>query len=173
MTMESGAGGGPTEATGCSPLTCFVPGFLIAVAIAVGGGLVAVRCIRGATPADSYSTRVEALPAETPVFLSDPGIYLVRLPEGVVALDHNEARHEDTVKGCVIRYRETLERAGHRGLFRSDCTGTIFDLMGVPLEGPAPPMKRHPITVDGDRVRVDFKVCMAPGEGNAVVACRP
>jgi hypothetical protein len=160
------------EGGGLSPLTCAVPGFLIVVALAVAGGLLLVNCLR-ATPATSYTTRIEALPVDEPVFLSGPGIYLVRTAGGVIALDQHEPRREDASRGCVIRWREALERDGRRGFFRSDCTGTLYDLSGAPVEGAGPPMKRHPTRRDGDRVTVDFKACIDPSAGNAVVPCRP
>lgn len=152
-------------------LACLIPGFLLVVAIAVGGGLVFVNCLR-ASPSSSYTTKIDALPEGTPVFLSVPGIYLVRSGADVIALDHNELRREDTIQGCVIRYRETLEAAGRRGLFRSDCTGTLYGLDGTPLDG-GPPMKRHPVKRDGDRVTVDYTTCISPGEANATVKCKP
>jgi hypothetical protein len=159
-------------------LACFIPGFIIAVAIAVAAGLLLIDCIRGPSASTSYSTRVDALPEKAPVFLSGPGIYLIRSGNEVTALDHNELRREDAIQGCVIRFRETLEVAGHRGLFRSDCTGIVYGLDGAPLDGApldgtALPMKRHPVKRDGDRIIVDFKTCTSPGEANAVVRCNP
>jgi hypothetical protein len=153
-------------------LACAVPGLLIVIAIAVGGGLGYVRCLT-ASEADSYTTRIDALPEGEPVFLSGPGIYLVRRGDEVIALDHNELRREDAVQGCFIRYRETLEAAGRRGLFRSDCTGTSYGLDGVPVEGGGPPMKRHPVKRDGGKVMVDYATCLSPGEGDGAVRCRP
>jgi len=157
---------------GVSPFACIVPGFLIAVALAVGGGLILVTCLRAA-PSDSYRTRIEQLPLETPVYLSEPGIYLVRLSEGVIALDHNEPRREDVINGCFIRWREALEAEGRRGSFRSDCTGTLYDLRGMTLAGGGPPMRRHPATESDGTVTVSFKTCLDPAAGNAVVPCRP
>jgi hypothetical protein len=164
------AGGGDAS---LGRLACFIPGFIIVVAIAVLAGLLLINCIRGPSSSDSYSTRVDVLSEGTPVFLSGPGIYLVRSGNEVVALDHNELRREDFIQGCVIRFRETLEAGGRRGLFRSDCTGTLYGLDGAPLEGSGLPMKRHPVKRDGDRVTIDFRTCTSPGEGNAVVKCRP
>jgi hypothetical protein len=157
---------------GLGRLACAVPGLLIVIAIAVGGGLGYVRCLT-ASAAESFTTRIDALPEGAPVFLSGPGIYLVRRGTDVIALDHNELRREDAVQGCVIRYRETLEVAGRRGLFRSDCTGTLYGPDGVPVEGGGPPMKRHPVKRDGDKVTVEYATCLSPGEGNAMVKCRP
>lgn len=153
-------------------LACFIPGFLIVVAIAVGGGLVFINCLRD-SPSTRYSTDLRTLTPGVPVFLSGPGIYLVRLDDQVLALDHHEFRREDALQGCVIRYRETLETAGMRGLFRSDCSATLYALDGTPIEGPAPPMKRHPVMRDGNRITVDFEMCVSPGEGDAVVPCDP
>jgi hypothetical protein len=159
--------------TSIGRLACFIPGFLIVVAIAVAAGLLLVNCIRGPSASESYSTRIDALPEAVPVFLSGPGIYLVHAGNEVIALDHNELRREDIIQGCVIRFRETLEAGGRRGLFRSDCTGTLYDLDGAPLEGGSLPMRRHPVRRNGDRVTVDFTTCTSPGEGDAVVRCRP
>lgn len=156
-----------------SPLTCILPGFLIVVAIAVGGGLLLVRCVTR-SPADSYTTRVDALPEGVPVYLSGPGIYLVRSGTDVIALDQNEPRAEDASKGCVIRFREALERDGTRGLFRSDCSGALYDRQGQPLDpGGGPPMKRHPVTRTDASVTIPFKTCIDPGAGNATVPCKP
>jgi hypothetical protein len=158
--------------SGIYPITCIVPGFLIVVALAVAGGLVLINCLRAA-PATSFGTSLEALPLNEPVFLSGSGVYVVRSEGGVVALDFNEFRREDAGRGCVIRWREALERDGRRGFFLSDCTGTVYDLNGTPVEGAGLPMKRHPVTREGKRVTVDFQTCVSPGEGNAVVPCRP
>jgi hypothetical protein len=158
--------------SGIYPAGCIVPGFLIVVALAVAGGLVLVNCLRAA-PATGFSTKLESLPLNEPVFLSGPGIYLVRTETGVAALDFHEFRREDAGRGCVIRWREALERDGRRGFFRSDCTGAVYDLSGTPVDGGGLPMKRHPLTREGNRVTVDFRTCISPGEGNAVVPCRP
>jgi len=168
---ESGAAG-PPKGPSLSRFACVVPGLLLVVAIAVGGGLVFINCLR-ASPATSFTTRITALPPETPVFLSDPGIYLVRLPDGVVALSHHESRREDTLQGCVIRWRETLEAAGRRGLFRSDCNGTLYGLDGVPVEANAASMKRHPIKRKGETITVDLRMCISPEADDAVAPCRP
>ena len=137
-------------------LACIVPGLLIAIAIAVGGGLVFINCLR-ATPSDAYTTRIDALPDGEPVFLSGPGIYLVRRGEDVIALSHDEPRRESPSSGCAIRYRETLEAAGRRGAFRSDCTGVLYGLDGAPVDGAGPPMTRHVVKRDGGRVTVEFR----------------
>ena len=151
-------------------LACIVPGLLIVIAIAVGGGLGYVRCLTASGP-DSYTTRIDALPEGEPVFLSDPGIYLVRQGDEVIALAHHEPRREDALQGCFIRYRETLEAAGRRGLFRSDCTGTLYGLDGAAVQGDGLPMKRHPVERDGDRITVDFTTCTGPGEDSRLVEC--
>jgi hypothetical protein len=162
----------PRIGGGGVPVTCIVPGFLIVVALAVAGGLLFVNCLRAA-PATSFSAGVESFPFDEPVFLSGPGVYIVRSESGVAALDFNEFRREDTGRGCVIRWREALERDGRRGFFQSDCTGVVYDLTGSPVEGDGLPMKRHPVSRDGKRVTIDLLTCISPGEGNAVVPCRP
>jgi hypothetical protein len=153
-------------------LACFIPGFLLVVAITVGGGLVFINCLR-TTPSTRYTTQVDRLPLDQPVFLSIPGIYLVRTADEVIALDHHESNRENALQGCVIRFRETLEFAGRTGHFRSDCTGTLYALDGMPVQGPGPPMKRHPVKRDGGKITVDFKTCTNPSAGNAVVPCNP
>ena len=154
-TTDSSAAS-PPEGPSLSRFACVVPGFLLVIAIAVGGGLVFINCLRAA-PATSYTTPIDLLPPETPVFLSGPGIYLVRLPSGVVALSHHEPQRDDARPGCVIRWRETLEAAGRRGLFRSDCTGALYGLDGTPVAGTGPPMKRHPVKHNGEKVSVDLR----------------
>jgi hypothetical protein len=130
----------------------------------------ATTCIRGGGRS-SFSTPIERLRPDEPVYVSTMGFYLVRLSSGeVVALSEQEARSEDRQSGCVIRYRETLQGAGRTGIFRSDCTGTLYDLTGTPIAGSAPPMKRHPVRRSGDRIIVNLKQCIE-GAGGAVVAC--
>lgn len=155
-----------------SSLTCIVPGFFIVVALAVGGGLMLVNCLRTA-PATSYTTRAESVPADAPLFLSTHGVYLVRGSAGVVALDYNEPRPQNPDQTCIIRWRETVETAGRRGFFRSDCTGTLYDLDGSPVESRGPPLRRHPLTLSGQNVTVDLRRCTAPDEGGAIVRCKP
>ena len=161
----------PTEPS-FGRLACFIPGFLLAVAIAVGGGLVFINCLRS-TPSSSYSIEIERLPLEQPVFLSRPGIYLVRTADDVVALDNHELNRADALQGCVIRFRETLEFAGRTGFFRSDCTGTLYGLDGRPVEGSGPPMKRHPVKRNDSKIAVDFKTCTSPADGDTLVPCNP
>jgi len=153
-----------------SRMACIVPGLLIVIAIAVGGGLGYVRCLTASGP-DSYTTRTNALPDGEPVFLSDPGIYLVRRGDDVIALDHHEPRPEDALRGCFVRYRETLEAVGRRGLFRSDCTGTLYGLDGMAVQGDGLPMKRHPVEREDGKVTVDFRSCFSPGEEDRPVPC--
>jgi hypothetical protein len=162
----------PPQEPSLGRLACFIPGFLLVIAIAVGGGLVFINCLR-ASPSSSYTTEVDRLPLGQPVFLSRPGIYLVRTADDVIALDHHEASRADALQGCVIRFRETLEFAGRTGYFRSDCSGTLYTLDGAPVEGPGPPMKRHPVKRDGGKITVDFNTCTSPPEGDTVVPCNP
>ncbi|MGD9893841.1 MAG: hypothetical protein AB7R89_08560 [Dehalococcoidia bacterium] len=172
MIEEYDARRSPPQEPSLGRLACFIPGFLLVVAIAVGGGLVLINCLR-ATPSTRYTTDVERLPLDQPVLLSRPGIYLVRTADEVIALDHHELNRADALQGCVIRFRETLAFAGRTGFFRSDCTGTIYALDGTPVQGPGPPMKRHPVKRDGAKVTVDFTTCTDPAAGDAVVPCNP
>ena len=167
------AAGSPTQEPSLGRLACFIPGFLIVVAIAVGGGLVFINCLR-ASPATSYSTRLDRLPPEEPVYLSGPGIYLVRLQDEVIALSQYEPPRPDSSSTCTIRWREALEHAGGRGLFRSDCTGALYQRDGTPIEGSVPPMRRHLVKRDGEKVKVtvDFKTCIDPQQASARIPCR-
>lgn len=155
-----------------SPVTCIAPGFFIVVALAVGGGLMLVNCLRAA-PATSYTTRADAVPTDAPLFLSTYGVYLIRGASGVVALDYNEPRPQNPDQTCIIRWRETVESGGRRGFLRSDCTGALYDLEGAPVDGRGPPLRRHPVANSGQNVTVDLRRCIAPDEANASVSCKP
>ncbi len=73
------------------------------------------------------------------------GFWLVRLPEGLVALSTT-----CTHLGCLLNWH------ARDGRFKCPCHGSGFDLAGVNREGPAPrPLDRLRITVDAERVIVD------------------
>ena len=150
-----------------------MPAFVVLFGVgALAVAFLASTCIRGGERTTFTATLARFAP-EDPVFVSSKQFYVVRLASGeVLALDQHEARREDHINGCVIRYRETLQAAGRTGLFRSDCTGTLYDRTGTPLDGSAPPMKRHPVTVSGAGIKVDVKTCTEGATGR-VVPCKP
>jgi hypothetical protein len=150
-----------------------MPAFVLLFAFAVLGiAFVAGLCIRG-RPGDDFETRLDRLRPDDPVFVSSRGFYVVRLASGeVLALDQHELRREDHLAGCVIRYRETLAAGDRIGAFRSDCTGTLYDLTGRPIDGGGPPMRRHPVTVSGTTVTVKGKQCVDGATGRSV-PCKP
>jgi hypothetical protein len=151
---------------------CVVPALAVLIAVGVlAVAFVGSTCVRGGR-GTTFEADLAQFATDDPVFVSGRGFYLVRLSSGeVVALTEQEARREDRLNGCVIRYRETLQVSGHTGAFRSDCTGTVYDLKGLPLDGTAPPMKRHPVTVSGKTVKVDTSRCL-DGATRQTVACR-
>lgn len=177
---ENHAHGGATAMSTDIPSTaapsrggCLAPALVVLVGFGVlAVALLASTCIRGGSRS-TYETPLERLRPDDPLYLSTQGLYLVRLNSGeVLALDHNESRREDYVNGCRIRWRETLAAAGRTGLFRSDCTGTLYDLTGTPVQGDAPPMKRHPVTLEKDTVKVALNTCTA-GAGGGPTPCKP
>lgn len=152
---------------------CAMPAFVLLFAVgALALAVLASTCITGRT-GSTFEAPLSRFAPDDPVFLSSKQLYVVRLASGdVLALDARESRREDYVNGCVIRYRETLHAAGRTGLFRSDCTGTLYDLTGMPVEGSAPPMKRHPVTLSKDTLTVDLTTCTEGATGQ-VVPCTP
>ena len=151
-----------------------MPAFVLLFAVGVlAVAFLGSTCIRGGGRRSTFEAPLSRFAPDDPVFVSTKGLYVVRLAAGeVLALDHNESRREDTINGCVIRYRETLQAAGRTGLFRSDCTGTLYDLTGTPVECAAPPMKRHPVKVEGNTLKVDLNTCTEGATGRTV-PCKP
>ncbi|NLX23696.1 MAG: ubiquinol-cytochrome c reductase iron-sulfur subunit [Phycisphaerae bacterium] len=73
------------------------------------------------------------------------GFWVVRLPEGLVALSTS-----CTHLGCLLNWDD------RDGRFKCPCHGSGFDLAGVNREGPAPrPLERLRVTVEDGRVIVD------------------
>lgn len=150
---------------------CLMPAFVLLFAVGVlAVAFVGATCIRG-RPSSTYEAPLAQFAPDDPVFLSSRDVYVVRLASGdVIALDDHALSREDFLNGCSIRYRETLQANGRTGLFRGDCTGTVYDLTGTPIQGAGPPMKRHPVTVTDGTVKVDLTACT---QGGATVPCKP
>ncbi len=157
-----------------SPTGCVMPAFVVLFAV----GVLAVTflgstCVRGGGDSGAFEAPLARFAPDDPVYVSTKGLYIVRLASGeVIALDQNESRREDVINGCLIRYRETARAGGRTGLFRGDCTGTLYDLSGMPVEGASPPMKHHPVTVEGATIKVDVKACL-DGKDGSPTPCKP
>jgi cytochrome b6-f complex iron-sulfur subunit len=89
--------------------------------------------------------------------LTDGKFYLTRVPEGYIALWW-KCPH----LGCTVPWKENDPVEGRdagyidKGRFNCPCHGSIYDRYGQIVRGPAPrPMDRFPVTIDGDRIRVD------------------
>ncbi len=151
---------------------CALPAFVLLFAVGVlAVAFLASTFIRG-RPSSTFEIPLAQLAPNDPVYVSTKGFYLVRQPSGdVLALDEHSASREDYLNGCVIRYRETLQGDGRTGLFRGDCSGTRYDLTGAPLDAGSAPMKRHPVTVSGDTVKVQVNTCLDAAGGT--VPCKP
>lgn len=148
-----------------------MPALVFLIAVGALGAAAFVSLFVHGGPGDTFEADIARFAPDDPVFVSSRQFYIVRLSTGsVVALDTREGSREDQQRGCVIRYRETLQAAGRTGLFRGDCTGTLYDLTGAPIDGAGPPMKRHPVTVSSTTVKVDVKTC-TDGATGRVVAC--
>jgi hypothetical protein len=127
-----------------------------------------------APPVGSFSAPINRFPANSVTYLSSGRSYLVRMEDGsFLALSEVDADPANRLKGCVIRYRPDLTGAGKQGAFRDDCSGALFDLEGLAIEGGSPPMQRHPVQVTDRNVSVRFKICISGGPGGgAAEPCR-
>lgn len=120
----------------------------------------------------NYSAPVSRFAPNSVTYLAGSGTYLVRLADGsFLALSEAEATSADRVAGCVIRYRPDLSAGGQQGVFRGDCHGTLYNRMGIAVQGSALPMQRHPVNVRGNQVIVMPKQCLQSGT-NQPQACR-
>lgn len=84
-------------------------------------------------------------PIGTVTRFRDGKFYLARLPEGIIAL-YWKCPH----LGCTVPWSEA------DGLFMCPCHGSIYDITGQNVAGPAPrPMDYMAVEIDGDTVIVD------------------
>ena len=152
---------------------CLLPAMVLLVTVAVlGAAFLLSTQVRG-RPSTTFSAPLARFAPDDPVYVSGGGFYIVRLASGeMLALSHDEPLLEHYAKGCVIRYRETLQAAGHTGAFRSDCTGAVYDLRGEPVEGDSPPMRRHAVSVSGSSFKVNTTAC-TDGPAGRPVPCKP
>ena len=88
--------------------------------------------------------------------VTDGKFYLVRVPEGFIALWW-KCPH----LGCTVPWKENDPVMpgdtgfAQEGRFNCPCHGSIYNRYGQIIQGPAPrPMDRFPLTVEGGRIRV-------------------
>jgi hypothetical protein len=138
---------------------------VLAVAAAVYVGYTLTQSLGSGS---SFSDRVANYPPDSVTYLSNGRTYLVRQNDGTfLALSEVEASATDRIAGCLIRYLP-----GKQGAFRDDCHGVMFNLEGVAVQGAAPPMQRHPVTVHGGKLTVQLKVCLQGGSSDQIEPCR-
>jgi cytochrome b6-f complex iron-sulfur subunit len=89
--------------------------------------------------------------------VTDGKFYLTHVPEGYIALWW-KCPH----LGCTVPWKENDppegQDVGHfdKGRFNCPCHGSIYDRYGQIIRGPAPrPMDRFPVTIEGDKVKVE------------------
>lgn len=145
-----------------------VAAILLLVLIAYG----AYSCSQSLAQGAVFRDQVSHYPVNSVTYLSAGRTYLVHLGNGsFIALSEIESSPADRADGCIIRYRPDVSAAGQRGVFVDDCKGVDFNTMGIAIQGTAPPMQRHPVSVHGGAVTVSLKSCLAGGGGNHVEAC--
>ena len=86
--------------------------------------------------------------------VQDAKAYVSRVPEGIVALWW-KCPH----LGCTVPWKPedpSMDSLQSKGRFNCPCHGSIYDRYGQIIRGPAPrPMDRFPVTIEGDKVRVE------------------
>jgi cytochrome b6-f complex iron-sulfur subunit len=88
--------------------------------------------------------------------ISDGKFYLVRLAEGFVALWW-KCPH----LGCTVPWKDSEpplrgDEQFSKGQFHCPCHGSQYNRYGQIIAGPAPrPMDAFPVTIDGDKVKVE------------------
>lgn len=153
----------PSTAVSSARAGCVVPALAVLIAIGVLAiAFGASTCVRPGAPS-TYSAPLARFPPEQPVYLSSKRLYVVQLASGeVVALSQREPLAEHDRPACTVRYREMAAGDSRAGPFRGDCSGVAYDLTGMAVDGNGPAMRRHRVTVSGDRLTVDLKPCTQP-----------
>jgi cytochrome b6-f complex iron-sulfur subunit len=89
--------------------------------------------------------------------ITEGKFYLTHVPEGYIALWW-KCPH----LGCTVPWKENDPPEGQdvgrqeKGRFNCPCHGSIYDRYGQIIRGPAPrPMDRFPVTIDGDKIKVE------------------
>ena len=80
--------------------------------------------------------RPDDVPLGVPRYVRDGKFYLVRVPEGLLAL-YQKCPH----LGCVVPWRPddpSEDPLAPRGRFNCPCHASIYDRYGVRIDGPAP-----------------------------------
>lgn len=103
-----------------------------------------------------YAGRPAELAIGEPVRVAAGAFFVVRLPEGVVALSDR-----CTHLGCHVAWRPldpSEDGLGTHGRFACPCHGAIFDRYGRVMAGPAPrPLDLLRLTLDRGALTVDVR----------------
>ncbi len=129
----------------------------------IGGGLLglaagwtlfeSLRPLAGTTTGGSIKVGpTSAFPDESATYLTSGRLYVTSVQGTIFALSQ-KCPH----LGCRVPYCDSS------GRFECQCHGSVFDLGGEWLDGPAPRgMDQYPVTIDNDVVTVDTSVVL-PG----------
>lgn len=98
--------------------------------------------------------RPEEVVLGEPKYVRDGKFYLMRVPDGLLAL-YQKCPH----LGCVVPWRgddPTEDTIAGKGRFNCPCHGSIYDRFGVLRAGPAPrPMDLMAMTIENGNIVVD------------------
>ena len=81
-------------------------------------------------PDELEAGRVDEFEVNSPKYFEEERIWVVRTESEFLAL-----YDRGTASGCTVPWYSNLEAAGHKGLFRDACDGSLFDATGRCLEG--------------------------------------
>ncbi|MGI8551071.1 MAG: hypothetical protein ACR2PL_09865 [Dehalococcoidia bacterium] len=130
-------------------------------------------CFSARGNSSTFTDQVASYPPDSVTYIAQDHSYLVRTADAsFLTLSEVEAQDADRVSGCIIRYRPDLSAGDVHGVFRDDCLGTLFNRMGIAVQGSAPPMQRHPTLVHDKTVTIYPKACEAGGNSMQPEACR-
>jgi cytochrome b6-f complex iron-sulfur subunit len=86
-----------------------------------------------------------------PIRVREGKFYLVRIPEGLLAL-YWKCKH----LGCTVPWKPDEEFQGEVGVFHCPCHGSIYQRTGQNVAGPAPaPLDLMEIEVSGSKIVVN------------------
>ena len=98
-----------------------------------------------------------------PVHFQDEGFWLIRMDGDIfIALLDEEPLASDSGRECKVEWAEITTLVAGGGLFKGECSGSLFDLSGAVFFGPAPRgIDRFPARIEEGRVRVDVgtRIC--------------
>jgi cytochrome b6-f complex iron-sulfur subunit len=95
--------------------------------------------------------RAEDFEVGQPVTFEEGQFHLVKQADGSFIALYWKSTH----KGCTVPWRENSEFNGKPGWFRDPCSGSVWDVNGVRVFGPAPrDLDRFPVEIRGGNVYV-------------------